>query len=81
MIWMARHMVEGQGWVSEPLETVFPVERLLGLRRVDVHVRWNGNTRACWKLCVQDVKKIATRRSLRRRSLETGWLDALEEWK
>jgi hypothetical protein len=45
--WMARHMAEGEGWKSKPLDTVFPVDSLLGLRRVEVEVRVNGRTRDC----------------------------------
>jgi hypothetical protein len=47
--WMARHMVEGQSWVSKPLDTVFPVDALVGLRRVEVEVRTNGRIGDCIK--------------------------------
>ncbi|KAF2831383.1 hypothetical protein CC86DRAFT_463281 [Ophiobolus disseminans] len=47
--WMARHMVEGEGWISKPLDTAFPVERLPGLKRVEVEVRGNGRVRDCVK--------------------------------
>lgn len=35
--------------MSKSLHTVFPVERLLGLRRVEVEVRGNGRVRDCAK--------------------------------
>jgi hypothetical protein len=47
--WMARHMVEGEGWMSKPLDTVFPVDSLSGLRRVEVEMRVNGRIKDCVK--------------------------------
>jgi hypothetical protein len=45
--WMARHMVEGESWMSKPLNAVFPVDALVGLRRVEVEVRTNGRQGDC----------------------------------
>lgn len=42
-------MVEGEGWMSKPLRNVFPVDKLLGLMRVEVEVRGNGRIRDCVK--------------------------------
>jgi hypothetical protein len=47
--WMARHMVEGEGWRSKALDEVVPLERLPGLRRVEVEVRRNERVRDCRK--------------------------------
>ncbi|OAL55867.1 hypothetical protein IQ07DRAFT_595519 [Pyrenochaeta sp. DS3sAY3a] len=40
--WMARRMVEGEGWRLKGLEECFPVLRFGGLRCVTVQVRMNG---------------------------------------
>jgi hypothetical protein len=45
--WMARHMVEGESWMSKSLDAVFPVDSLFGLRRVEVEVRTNGRMGDC----------------------------------
>jgi hypothetical protein len=42
-------MVEGESWISKPLDAVFPVDSLPGLRRVEVEVRDNGRMRDCVK--------------------------------
>jgi hypothetical protein len=47
--WMARHMVEGESWMSKPLNAIFPVDALVGLRRVEVEVRTNGRKGDCIK--------------------------------
>jgi hypothetical protein len=47
--WMARHMVEGEGWRSKPLHEVLPVFRLPGLSKVEIEVRSNGRVRDCAK--------------------------------
>ncbi|KAF1840623.1 uncharacterized protein K460DRAFT_371826 [Cucurbitaria berberidis CBS 394.84] len=45
--WMARHMVDGEGWVLGRVEECFPVTRFGGLRRVNVEVRMNGCETDC----------------------------------
>jgi len=45
--WMARHMVEGEGWCSKALNDVLPVAALRGLKRVLVEARHNGRTLEC----------------------------------
>jgi hypothetical protein len=40
-------MVEGESWMSKPLDVVFPVDSLPGLRRVEVEVRTNGRMGEC----------------------------------
>lgn len=47
--WMARHMVEGEGWRSKPLNEVLPLVRLPGLRKVEIEVRTNGRVKECAK--------------------------------
>lgn len=42
-------MVEGEGWRSKALVEVVPLERLPGLRSVEVEVRGNGRVRDCRK--------------------------------
>jgi hypothetical protein len=44
---MARHMVEGEGWRSKPLDEVLPVARLPGLSKVEIEVRSSGRVREC----------------------------------
>jgi hypothetical protein len=45
--WMARHMIEGQGWRLSPLHLVFPIDQLPGLRELNVEVRGNGRVKDC----------------------------------
>ncbi|KAH7061798.1 hypothetical protein BKA63DRAFT_527504 [Paraphoma chrysanthemicola] len=45
--WMARHMIEGHAWRSSPLHLVFPIDRVPGLRRLNVEVRGNGKVKDC----------------------------------
>jgi hypothetical protein len=47
--WMARHMVEGEGWRSKPVNEVLPVVRLPGLKKIEIEVRSNGRLRVCAK--------------------------------
>jgi hypothetical protein len=47
--WMARWMVEGEGWRERGLEDVVPLERLRGLRRLEVEVRMKRKVGECEK--------------------------------
>jgi hypothetical protein len=71
--WMARHMVEGEGWRSKPLDEVLPVVRLPGLSRIEVEVRGNGRLRDCAKDGCMACEKHGDVVELEEERLE-GWL-------
>jgi hypothetical protein len=44
---MARHLFEGESWITKRVEECFPLRELGGLMIVRVEVRMTGRTRNC----------------------------------